>query len=79
MTFLAQLMLVIFMLAWCAGAAAWAFSMRYFMPYWWAGIRGREKPRGYLLKAFFGGLAFAAAVGVGMAAGAVAEKVGGWG
>jgi hypothetical protein len=79
MTSLAQAMLILFIAMWCAGVAAWLYLMRYFMPLWWAGITGRDRPKGYAMKALRGAGAFLIAGAGAFAAGGVAELAGGWG
>jgi hypothetical protein len=73
MTNLAQAMLIVFIAMWCAGVTAWLYLMRYFMPLWWAGITGRDRPKGYAMKALRGAGAFLIAGAGALAAGGVAE------
>jgi hypothetical protein len=45
----------------------------------WAGITGRDRPKGYAMKALRGAGAFLIAGAGALAAGGVAELAGGWG
>jgi len=76
-TVLAKSMLALFYLAWLGAAAAWIYGARYYFPAWWAGINGRERPAGYYNKAYAGFSLFVLMVGLGLAAGAVAQVWGG--
>ena len=78
MSFLAQAMLVVFVAAWGVGVAAWFYSIRYFLPLWWAGINRRERPKGYGLKTLCGVGVFLGAFAVAFSAGGIAGLVGGW-
>jgi hypothetical protein len=77
MTVLAMIMLVIFIVAWCVGVAAWFYSARFFFPMWLAGFRHRDELIGYPRKTLIGAGMFLAAFVVGFAAGGVAEYWGG--
>ncbi len=74
---LAEAMLIVFMVAWCVGVAAWFYATRFFMPMWAAGFRRKDKHEGYGKKALTGYAVFVAAVLVGLAAGGIAEYLGG--
>ena len=78
MSVLAQAMSIMFVAAWGVGVAAWFYSIRYFLPIWWAGINRRERPKGYVLKTLRGVGVFLAAFAVAAAAGGIAGLVGGW-
>ena len=77
MTALANVMLVVFIIAWCVGVVAWLYAARYFFPMWLAGFRHREEYRGFPRKTLIGAGVFVGAVAVGFAAGGVAEVWGG--
>lgn len=70
---------IVFIAAWCVCVAAWFYTARYFLPLWWAGVRRRERPKGYVIKTLCGIGVFLAAFAIGWAAGGIAELGGGWG
>lgn len=76
---IAQIMLWIFIAAWCVAVAAHIYASRYFFPMWASGFRKRREHEGYGRKALVGYGVFIAAIIVGFAAGGVAELAGGWG
>jgi hypothetical protein len=71
-------MLIVFIVAWCVGAAAHIYATRYWLPMWAAGFRKREEHKGYGRKALIGYGIFLAAAGVSFAARGIAELAGGW-
>lgn len=83
MTQVAQVMLWIFVMAWCAGVAAWFYVAWSFVPLWAShfhatvtsdAIHARRK------KAVRRGIiAFFCAIAVAFAAGGIAHLAGGWG
>ena len=77
MTVLAQAMLVLFIGAWLVAAAAWFYSVRYFLPMWAAGFRKQDQHKGYGKKALKGAAVFLLAWATGMGAGIVAQYWGG--
>ncbi len=77
MTPLAKVMEAVFIAAWCVGATAWFYSMRYFMPMWLVGFRHRDEHRGYPRKTLIGAGVFIGAIAIGFAAGGIAEFWGG--
>lgn len=79
MTFLAQLMLWVFIAAWCVGVAAHIYASRYFLPMWASGFRKKPEHQGYRRKMLIGYGVFVGALVVGFAAGGIAELAGGWG
>jgi hypothetical protein len=79
MTPLAQLMLWVFIGAWCVGVSAHLYASRYFLPMWASGFSKKPEHQGYGRKALLGYGVFLGAVLVGFAAGGIAELAGGWG
>ena len=80
MTILAKAMLVVFIIAWCDGVAAWFYSVRFFTPMWRVGFRHHVEHKGYPRKAIIGAAVFMGAIALCFAAGGVAEYWGGgWG
>ena len=77
MTPLAKAMEVVFIAAWCVGIGAHIYASRYYFPMWKAGFKKREDHEGYRRKAITGYVIFALAVGVGFAAGGIADRWGG--
>lgn len=77
MTPLAQAMEMIFIAAWCVGIAAHIYATRYYLPMWRARFKKREEHKGYGRKALIGYGIFVLAIGVGFAAGGIAEHWGG--
>ena len=72
-------MLAVFIVAWCVAAASWFYTMRFFFPMWLAGFRHREEHIGYPRQIFIGTTIFVASIGVGFAAGGIANYgAGGW-
>lgn len=77
MTALAEVMLLVFIAAWCVGVAAWFYGTRFWLLLWAAGFRRTEWRSAYMRKALKGYGVFAAAIAVGFAAGGIAEYWGG--
>lgn len=78
MSLLAQIMLWLFITAWCVGMAANLYATRFFRSLWFAGFNKRPHHQGYWRKVLIGYGVFLGAVAVGLAAGGVAEIAGGW-
>ncbi len=78
MSIVAQIMLWIFIAAWCVAAAAHIYASRYFLPMWASGFGKRPQHEGYGRKALIGYGVFIGAIAVGFAAGGIAEFAGGW-
>jgi hypothetical protein len=72
-------MLVLFIIGWCAAAAAWFYGTRFFIPMWASGFRGKDKHRGYARKALIGYGLFVAAILFCLLVGGLAQLAGGWG
>lgn len=77
MTPLARIMEFIFVAAWCVGVGAWFYTARYFLPWWWTGVRGVERPKGHFGKALRGVGVFLLAWSIGVGAALVAQHWGG--
>ena len=77
MSELAQAMLVIFIIAGCVAVSAWLYGTRYWLPIWSAGFRKTEWRGIYMRRAIKGYTGFILAVGIGFAAGGIAEYWGG--
>ena len=78
MTIVAQIMLWVFIAAWCVAAISHIYATRYFLPRWAAGFRKRSKHEGYGRKILIGYGIFLAAIAVAFAAGGIAKLAGGW-
>lgn len=78
MSIVAQIMLRVFIVAWCVAAASHIYASRYFIPMWAARLRKRPRHQGYGRKALIGYGIFVGAIAVGFAAGGIAELAGGW-
>ncbi|WP_237452069.1 hypothetical protein [Qipengyuania algicida] len=79
MSIVPQIMLWVFIAAWCVAAVAHIYATRFFIPRWAAGFRKREGHEGYGRKILFGYGIFLAAIAVAFVAGGIAELAGGWG
>ena len=79
MSALAEIMLWVFIAAWCFSVAAHIYGTRYFLPNWFAMLRRKPVREGYGKKALKGYCTFIAAAAVALAAGGIAELAGGWG
>jgi hypothetical protein len=79
MSLIAQIMLWLFISAWCVAAVAHIYASRFFFPMWAAGFRKKPQHEGYGRKALIGYGIFVGAILVGLAAGGIAELAGGWG
>lgn len=77
MTPLADAMLFLFVTAWCVAVIAHLYATRFFLPLWATGFRKTKKHKGYKRKAIIGYSIFILAIGVGFAAGGIAEYWGG--
>ncbi len=73
-----QVMLWVFIAAWCVAVVAHIYATRYFIPRWAAGFRKRPEHEGYGRKILLGYGVFIAAILVALAAGGIAELAGGW-
>jgi len=78
MSLLAQVMLWVFITAWCVAAGAFFYGNRYFLPMWAAGFKKRPQHEGYWRKVFIALAVFIGAFVVEFAAGGIAELAGGW-
>lgn len=79
MSILAQIMLWVFIAAWCVAAVSHIYATRFFMPRWAARFRKRPEHEGYGRKILIGYGIFALAWLIAFAAGWIAELAGGWG
>jgi hypothetical protein len=78
MSIVPQIMLWVFIAAWCVGVASHIYASCYFLPMWAAGFRKCPQHEGYGRKALIGYGIFAGAIAAGFAAGGIAELAGGW-
>ncbi len=70
-------MLAMFIAAMCVAVGAWVYGTRYWLPMWSAGFRKAEWRNIYMRRAIKGYAGFILAVGIGFAAGGIAEYWGG--
>jgi 4-hydroxybenzoate polyprenyltransferase len=78
MSFLAGVMLALFIALWCAGLAGFIYGIRHLLPMWLARFKHHEEHRGYTMKALLGFGLQTVAVGLGFLVGWIAERAGGW-